>query len=142
MCDASDYAVGAVLGQRKEKAIQVIHYASKTLDDAQTNYTTTEKELLAVVFSFDKFSPYLVGHKCIVFTDHAAIRYLDHLQQAHYISALQMSLPERCKGLPCAAPKNPPPEALFCSVCGPPKNLPPTGALFCSATNTFDRYLY
>jgi NifU-like protein involved in Fe-S cluster formation len=80
MCDASDYAMGAVLGQRKEKAIQVIHYASKMLDDAQTNYTTTEKELLAVVFSFDKFSPYLVGHKCIVFTNHAAIRYLEHLQ--------------------------------------------------------------
>jgi hypothetical protein len=76
MCDASDYAVGAVLRQRKEKAVHVIHYASKTLDDAQTNYTTTEKELLAVVFSFDKFRPYLVGHKCIVFTNHAAIRYL------------------------------------------------------------------
>jgi hypothetical protein len=54
----------------------MIHYASKTLDDAQINYTTTEKELLAVVFSFDKFRPYLVGHKCIVFTDHAAIKYL------------------------------------------------------------------
>ena len=38
MCDASDYAVGAVLGQRKEKALHVIHYASKTLDDAQINY--------------------------------------------------------------------------------------------------------
>jgi hypothetical protein len=52
MCDASDYAVGVVLRQRKEKAIHVIHYASKMLDDAQTNYTTNEKELLAVVFSF------------------------------------------------------------------------------------------
>ena len=43
MCDASDFAVGAVLGQRKEKAVHVIHYASKTLDEAQINYTTTEK---------------------------------------------------------------------------------------------------
>jgi hypothetical protein len=76
MCDASDFAVGVVLGQRKDKVVHVIHYASKTLHDAQINYTTTEKELLAVVFSFDKFRPYLVGHKCIVYTDHAAIRYL------------------------------------------------------------------
>nr|GEX07984.1 reverse transcriptase domain-containing protein [Tanacetum cinerariifolium] len=49
MCDASDYAVGAVLGQRKDKYFRPIHYASKTLSDAQTNYTVTEKELLAVV---------------------------------------------------------------------------------------------
>lgn len=76
MCDASDFALGAVLGQRKEKALHVIHYASRTLDDAQVNYTTTEKELLAVVFAFDKFRPYLVGNKCIVYTDHAAIKFL------------------------------------------------------------------
>ncbi|XP_021986441.1 uncharacterized protein LOC110882826 [Helianthus annuus] len=55
MCDASDYAVGAVLGQRKDKHFHPIYYASKTLNDAQENYTTTEKELLAVVFAFDKF---------------------------------------------------------------------------------------
>jgi hypothetical protein len=55
MCDASDFAVGAVLGQRKSNALHVIHYASKTLDDAQVNYTTTEKELLAIVYAFDKF---------------------------------------------------------------------------------------
>ena len=76
MCDASDFAVGAVLGQRKEKQLSVIYYASKTLDEAQTNYTTTEKELLAVVYAFDKFRPYLVGAKAIVYTDHAAIKYL------------------------------------------------------------------
>jgi hypothetical protein len=52
MCDASDFAVGAVLGQRKDKALHVIYYASKTMDDAQVNYTTTEKELLAVVYAF------------------------------------------------------------------------------------------
>ena len=55
MCDASDYAVGAVLGQRKDKHFQPIHYASKTMNEAQENYTTTEKELLAVIFAFDKF---------------------------------------------------------------------------------------
>lgn len=76
MCDASDYAVGAVLGQRKDKKLHVIYYASRTLDTAQMNYTTTEKEFLAIVYSFEKFRTYLVGSKVIVFTDHAAIRYL------------------------------------------------------------------
>ncbi|XP_058762818.1 uncharacterized protein LOC131636188 [Vicia villosa] len=76
MCDASDFAVGAVLGQRKDKKLHVIYYASRTLDAAQLNYTTTEKELLAVVFAVDKFRSYLVGAKIIVYTDHAAIRYL------------------------------------------------------------------
>ncbi|XP_073129373.1 uncharacterized protein [Henckelia pumila] len=76
MCDASDYAVGAVLGQRKDKMFRVIYYASRTLDGAQQNYTTTEKEMLAVVFSFDKFKSYLIGSRVIVYTDHAAIRYL------------------------------------------------------------------
>ncbi|CAM8959440.1 unnamed protein product [Rhodiola kirilowii] len=76
MCDASDYAVGAVLGQRDEKKPMVIYYASRTLDTAQRNYSTTEKELLAVVFALEKFRSYLLGTKVTVFSDHAAIRYL------------------------------------------------------------------
>jgi hypothetical protein len=76
MCDASDYAVGAVLGQRIEKLPHVIYYASKTLNDAQLNYSTTEKELLAVVFALDKFRSYLLGSKIIIFSDHAALKYL------------------------------------------------------------------
>jgi len=76
MCDASDYAVGAVLGQRKDKKLHAIYYASKTLDEAQVNYATTEKEFLAVVFAFEKFRSYLVGAKVIVYTNHAALRYL------------------------------------------------------------------
>ncbi|TQD93529.1 hypothetical protein C1H46_020876 [Malus baccata] len=76
MCDASDYAVGAVLGQRKDRLPQVIYYASRTLNDAQLNYATTEKELLAVVFPLEKFRSYLVGAKVIVYTDHAALKYL------------------------------------------------------------------
>ncbi|CAM8879796.1 unnamed protein product [Rhodiola kirilowii] len=76
MCDASDYAIGAVLGQRVEKKLHVIYYVSKVLDNAQMNYTTTEKELLVVVYAFEKFRPYLVGTKTIVYTDHAAIKYL------------------------------------------------------------------
>ncbi|KAL4361133.1 hypothetical protein GQ457_04G020720 [Hibiscus cannabinus] len=65
MSDASDYAVGAVLGQRKGKIFHPIYYASKTLNDAQVNYTTTEKEMLAVIFAFDKFRSYLIGTKII-----------------------------------------------------------------------------
>ncbi|MCH80246.1 hypothetical protein A2U01_0001012, partial [Trifolium medium] len=73
MCDASDYAVGTVLGQCKDKKLHAIYYASRTLDEAQINYATTEKELLAVVFTIDKFLSYLSGSKIIVYTNHAAI---------------------------------------------------------------------
>ncbi|GJZ34497.1 reverse transcriptase domain-containing protein [Tanacetum coccineum] len=76
MCDASDFAIGAVLGQRKNKHFQPIHYASKTMSEAQAHYTTTEKELLAVVYAFEKFRSYLVLSKSIVYTDHSAIKYL------------------------------------------------------------------
>lgn len=82
MCDASDYAVGAVLGQRPAKFPHVIYYASRTLNDAQLNYSTTEKELLAVVFALEKFRSYLLGTKVIVFSDHAALRYLMTKQDA------------------------------------------------------------
>ena len=76
MCDASDYAVGAVLGQKKDGKLHAIYYASKTLDQAQVNYATTEKELLAVVYAMDKFRSYLIGSKVIVHTDHSALKYL------------------------------------------------------------------
>ncbi|GJX85740.1 reverse transcriptase domain-containing protein [Tanacetum coccineum] len=82
MCDASDFAVGAVLGQRKTKHFQPIHYASKTMTEAQAHYTTTEKELLAVVYAFEKFWPYLVLSKSIVYTDHSALKYLLAKQDA------------------------------------------------------------
>jgi hypothetical protein len=75
MCDASDYAVGAMLGQRVEKFPHVIYYASKTLNDAQLNYSTTENELLAIVFALDKFRSYLLGSKVLVYSDHAALKY-------------------------------------------------------------------
>jgi len=76
MCDASDFAVGAVLGQTKDKKHHAIAYASKTLTGAQLNYATMEKELLAIVFAIDKFRSYLVGIKVIVYTDYAALKYL------------------------------------------------------------------
>ncbi|GKF55730.1 reverse transcriptase domain-containing protein [Tanacetum coccineum] len=81
--DASDFAVGAVLGQRKTKHFQPIHYASKTMTDAQAHYTTTEKELLAVVYAFKKFLSYLVLLKTIVYTDHSALKYLLAKQYAN-----------------------------------------------------------
>nr|GFC67120.1 reverse transcriptase domain-containing protein [Tanacetum cinerariifolium] len=56
MCDASDFAIGAVFGQRHEKHFKPIHYASKTMNDAETNYTTTKKEMLAVVLLRQDFS--------------------------------------------------------------------------------------
>jgi hypothetical protein len=76
MCDASDFAIGAVLGQTKDKKYYTISYASKTLSGPQLNYTTIEKELLAVIFAIDKFKPYLVGAKVIIYTDHVALKYL------------------------------------------------------------------
>ncbi|GKB06935.1 reverse transcriptase domain-containing protein [Tanacetum coccineum] len=76
ICDASDFAVGAVLGKRKTKHFQPIHYASKTMTDAQAHYTTTEKELLAVVYAFEKFRPYLALSKTIVYTDYSALKYI------------------------------------------------------------------
>ncbi|KAL6340784.1 hypothetical protein AAG906_030849 [Vitis piasezkii] len=74
MCDASDFAIGVVLGQREDGKPYVIYYASKTLNEAQRNYTTTEKELLAIVFALDKFRAYLVGSFIIVFTYHSALK--------------------------------------------------------------------
>ncbi|KAG9444524.1 hypothetical protein H6P81_015864 [Aristolochia fimbriata] len=67
---------GAALGQRKEKLFHTISYASHTLTGPQLNYTTTEKELMVVVFAFEKFRSCLIGSKVIVWTDHAALRYL------------------------------------------------------------------
>ena len=76
MFDASDLAIRAVLGQREKGKPYVVYYASKTLNEAQRNYTTTEKELLAVVYALDKFQAYLVGSDIIIFTDHSALKYL------------------------------------------------------------------
>nr|GEZ53753.1 reverse transcriptase domain-containing protein [Tanacetum cinerariifolium] len=76
MCDASDFAVGAVLWQRVEKNFRPIHYASKTMTQVESNYTTTEKEMLAVVYAFEKFRSYLIMNKSIVYTDHSALKYL------------------------------------------------------------------
>nr|GEV57709.1 reverse transcriptase domain-containing protein [Tanacetum cinerariifolium] len=67
---------GAVLRQHHEKHFKPIHYASKTMNDAESNYTTTEKEMLAVMYAFEKFRSYLIINKSIVHTDHSALKYL------------------------------------------------------------------
>src|SRR6185295_17914675 len=94
MCDASDYAVGAVLGQTKDRKHHAIAYASNTLTRAQLKYATTEKELLAVVFAIDKFRSYLVGANIVVYTDHDALKFLLTKKDAkprliHWILLLQ-----------------------------------------------------
>jgi hypothetical protein len=76
MCDASDYAIGAVLGQKEGINFNVIYYASRALNETQKNYATTEKEFLAVIFACDKFRPYIINSKVIVHTDHQALRHL------------------------------------------------------------------
>ena len=76
MCDASGVALGVVLGQRRDKILHPIYYASKALNEAQKNYIVTEQELLAVVFTFEKFHSYLLGTIVIVHNDHSALTYL------------------------------------------------------------------
>ncbi|GKA59227.1 reverse transcriptase domain-containing protein [Tanacetum coccineum] len=76
MCDASDFAIGTVLGQRHEKHFRPIHYASKTMNEAESHYTTMEKEMLAMVYAFKKFQSYLILNKRIVYMDHSALKYL------------------------------------------------------------------
>nr|GEY82412.1 reverse transcriptase domain-containing protein [Tanacetum cinerariifolium] len=83
MCDASDYAVGAVLGQRVKKHFRPIHYASKTMTQDETNYTTIEKEMLAVVYAFEKFRSYLIMNKSIVYTDHSALKGVENYAADH-----------------------------------------------------------
>ena len=82
MCDVSDYAVGFVLGQRKEGRPFVSYYASRTLNSAQINQTTTYKELIVVIFALDKFCLYLIGSSTIVYSDDVAVRYLMSEQDA------------------------------------------------------------
>ena len=76
MCDASDYAMGVVLGQRTENIFKAIYYGSKTFNEAQENYSTTEKEMQAMVFACEKFRPYILGSHVVIHADHAAIKYL------------------------------------------------------------------
>ena len=75
--------MGAVLGQRTDKMFKAIYYASKTFNEAQENYSTTEKEMLAIVFACEKFRPYILGSHVIIHTDHAVIKYLMENKEAN-----------------------------------------------------------
>ena len=76
MCDANDYAIGAVLGQRTEKILRVIYYANKTFNEEQENYSTIEKDMLRMVFACEKFKSYILGSHVIIHTDHTTIKHL------------------------------------------------------------------
>ncbi|XP_070025714.1 uncharacterized protein [Nicotiana sylvestris] len=93
MCDASDVAVGAVLGQRKDKMFRPIYDASRTLNNAQVNYATIEKEFFIVVLTLYKFRQYLVGSKVIVHTDHSTLKYLLSKNESKY-GAIRRCVPE------------------------------------------------
>nr|GEX71795.1 reverse transcriptase domain-containing protein [Tanacetum cinerariifolium] len=92
ICDASDYAIGAVLGQRQDKHFRPIHYANKIMTEAESNYTMTENKMLAVVYAFEKFRSYLIMNKSIEFTfkvidtkgaDNLAADHLSRLENPH-----------------------------------------------------------
>ena len=76
ICDASDYAIGAVLGQRTKNIFKAIYYASKIFNETQENYSTIGKEMLAMVFACEKFRPYILRSHVIIHIDHVAITYL------------------------------------------------------------------
>ncbi|GKB22250.1 reverse transcriptase domain-containing protein [Tanacetum coccineum] len=82
MCDASEFAIGPVLGQKDGKHFHPVYFARKTLNSAQQKYTITEKEIMAVVFAFDKIQPYLILSKIVVYTGHSALRHLFKKQDA------------------------------------------------------------
>ena len=76
MCDANDYVMGAVLGQRIEKNFRAIYCARKTFNDVQENYSTIKNKMLEMVFACEKFRPYILGSHVIIHIDHAVIKYL------------------------------------------------------------------
>ena len=92
MCDASDYAMGPILGQKADKMFRAIYYVSKTFNEAQKNYSTTEKEMLAMVFSCEKFRSYILGSHVIIHTDHARIKYLMAKKEAKLRSIIWVFL--------------------------------------------------
>ncbi|RDX87069.1 Retrovirus-related Pol polyprotein, partial [Mucuna pruriens] len=97
MCDASNSALEAIIGQCVGKQLHVIAYASRTIDLAQVNYTTTKKELLAIVFALEKFRSYLLGSKVIVFSGHATLKYLLKKLDVKSIQAIKEKLESDAK---------------------------------------------
>ena len=81
--DPSSVAIGTSLSQEIEDQEYYIHFSSKKLNDAERNYSVIDKELLAIVWSFKKFRPYLLGRKFILYTDHNPLKYLSSFKDSH-----------------------------------------------------------
>lgn len=78
--DASNIALGAVLSQGQIGSDKPIAYASRTLSDTETRYSTIEKELLAIIWATKHFRPYLYGQKFLIYTDHRPLAWLNSLK--------------------------------------------------------------
>jgi hypothetical protein len=76
--DASNIAIGVVLGQEEEKKPYAIYFISKNLTPAELNYTVTKKEFLAIIHAINKFRHYITSYTIILYTNHSTIRYLDN----------------------------------------------------------------
>ncbi|GJQ93997.1 reverse transcriptase domain-containing protein [Tanacetum coccineum] len=94
---ATIFALGAVMGQRHEKHFRPIHYASKTMNEAESRYTTTEKEMLAVVYAFEKFRSYLVMNKCTVYNGSFRLKYLLQRKDSIGEIAPMVSVPSKVR---------------------------------------------
>ena len=92
--DACDYGIGAVLQQWQDDQLRVIGYASRTLNPAERVYCTTRKEQLVIVYGLKQFRPYILGHKTVIRSDHAALSYLKKTkepvgQQARWLDLIE-----------------------------------------------------
>lgn len=74
--DASNYALGAVLSQIQNNTEKPIAFGSRTLSNTEENYSTTEKEALAIMWAVEKYRPYLFGNKFVLVTDHKPVTFI------------------------------------------------------------------